>query len=429
MEKITMKKDNHLTVNSSNEANAANTLSDIDQVINIVDSLSIPGADYVLKPLSALLGLFKPDPMVKIEADLKRANDKLDNMYNVVISTLRIWDLQKKVDALKVKLTTLMIELGDDKRSGGEQDIDNAKISLIIDSMHDEADSAILEGQRLLKGFEAATLTKKGSLLGYIGDFVSCIYLPYQCVALAQHGYNLITSHFTELIENGYTLTVSDKKCDSHAKTYSSGMLSATKVFFQTDIPQSYPKWCQPVFAGKPMMLVGSKKEHNKNADRVALYIGSKPSYYYNELNIMLSSNVKSSVVKHPDYSICKFKFVIADKPSYSGNGNQRWAMIPVDRITGKEYPALFVLDPTSSKEKLNFVFIYEIFGGTLPSSRVKQNAFNVEYDGTLIRIVPLTFFQNRSLDYARISDYQQLVEISTTKEGGLNQFVIEQES
>jgi hypothetical protein len=429
MKKITMKKDNHMTDNSSNETNAGNTVSDIDQVITIVDSLSIPGSDYVLKPLSAILGLFAPDPMEKIEDDLKRANDKLDNMYNVVLSTLRIWDLQQKVDSVTVSLSTLMIYLGDDKWTEDRHDLDSEKISGIAENLYKDAYSAILEGGRLLEGFEAATLTRKGSLLSYIGDFVSCIYLPYQCVALAQHGYNLIIDHFQELINRKVQLTVSDKKCLEHTKSYSSNILSATKDFFQTKIPQSYPKWCEPVFTGKPMMLVGYKKEHNKNGDREALYISSEPSYYYNEHNIMLSSNFKSTVVKNPEYSICKFKLIMVEKPKYSNNTNQRWAMIPVDRISGKEYPALFVLDPTSNKEKLNFVFIYEIFGGIMPSSRVKQSAFNIEYDGTLIRIVPLTFFQNDSLNYTRMSDYQQLTAVRPTKEGGLNQFVIEQES
>ena len=227
---------------------------DAEKIIGFMDTLPIPGFSDVLKPLKYIFDMYKPDQYSEIERELKKANERLENMYSVILTALRVHDLELEQDKIKAKINTLIRTLAQDSRLGGSLPPQWNHIRSIQTGLSESLDISLLTCGRLLKGYETVTKNDSGSLVSYIGGFVAGIELALENVALVYYGYNMIVNQNVNL-EELESLEQADMLIGDECVVLGEEGVAKTKIFIKEDLPKYYPEWCRGVFSNSFVTL------------------------------------------------------------------------------------------------------------------------------------------------------------------------------
>jgi len=222
----------------------------------LMGKLKVPGSGFLFKGITEIFNAFKPDPIAEINRKLDTANAMLSNTYNVVMATLEVWDLHKTIDASTATLGELMYEVEKDQRLANPgYPLRYVELRSMSRSLYDWAMGAVSEGGRLLSRYEVATVNDQGSFLSYLGKFEAIVGLPYQCVALAQRGFNTIVEHNDRLANGGKALEPDDRELEDDVNAAALTMGLKWQEFLEA-VPSRYPKWCAPICRDEPFSLV-----------------------------------------------------------------------------------------------------------------------------------------------------------------------------
>ncbi|MBQ4852593.1 hypothetical protein [Pseudoalteromonas sp. MMG012] len=215
----------------------------IDCVINLSSQIPVPGIQKIIKPLNAIVKMFKPSSTKQIKEELTQINQKMSSIYGLVQEALT----EDDVKVLMRSNISLFVQI---------QDVELAlktpvwtQILKQYGEMVTNFTDAAQHVNDFLKHYEKVNINADGYLIQYIGGFANTMCQFYSMYALLQHTSNILMEKntqnkqsrresITERLTNEQKIVI-----DCVTEFINQALGKDTDIF-----NFKYPSWCKNIF-------------------------------------------------------------------------------------------------------------------------------------------------------------------------------------
>ena len=367
------------TVNYA-EQNPEDTIKD---VLTVMETLPVPGFGKVIGPINAILGTLEEDPIETVITNLKDANEKLDNMYNVVKSALDLND----VEAAHQNMTNDFEEIGNniiqDTKDAG------AYLGTVIE-MKKQFNNVLANSENYLLNNKEASKTKSATLSKFIGDCMVVVEYSYEAFAIITDTYRQLEKFHENTEAPTGDWDYLKARCQLQVN-----QAGAQYQKFTDKLDHLYPDCIKPLMLGRfklELTEVTSRRQYVSIADWTK----------YNAKVLRISNNDVAYA--------CPFELIA--KSSADNDQEGRWNLRCWEGDTEHQVGAAHLPCPSSS---VNQHHTYPILG-PLPE-KVKEAASDNDYTDFELWDIEI---QNEKFDFARAEGNYNYDDGSCLKPGEL---------
>ena len=143
----------------------------VKNVLEVLETIKVPGFEEVLAPLNAILKAFEPDPLSEIKKGIDQANDRLNNMFNVIVSALDYDDIKDAVTNAENGLQNLENKLTEISEQPSK--VDSTFVDIIYTfEIKNQFHICLNNSTSYIKGYEKAQKSVTQPLAEHIGGYM-----------------------------------------------------------------------------------------------------------------------------------------------------------------------------------------------------------------------------------------------------------------
>ncbi|MCE2571829.1 hypothetical protein [Motilimonas eburnea] len=350
---------------------------DVEGVLSVLQEVPVPGFAEVLAPLNAILALTAPDPFDEVNRKLDEANQKLDNMFGVIISALDKNDIQQAVINAKAEFKLLATAINQSVEDNQTLPANRARD--YFENIFKCFESCLENSRSYITQFNKHHKEISEPLSERIGKYM---YALEQC----QEGYTVLIEAARN-IQSFHTIypALCDDDKDWHTlyAEINKNVTSCSEAYktFIGDNAKHYPTNIAPIMANTPVTILQSNKSGRylywDTKDKKKAYSGD--SHYGDTYSGSYYLLGWKKLDKAPTTDSYKFKFVNLSNPD--NTDRPKWGIMIEDNGSTPCFMGATALQLCLNHG--NHYYISTKQGGPV-DDRARQWIVDINSDGTL---------------------------------------------